>query len=94
MQEFEIGVITLLMPPRYMFLPELLVSERTVKTLQSKANEKLSLSTILENVDLQSKKKVFSCITGKMVLKKHWKSAPEKRMNYRRNLPKKILSSR
>ena len=78
MQDFKIGVITLLMPPRYMFLPELLLSEMKVKTLSSKTNKNTSLSTILENVDLQSKKKVFSRITGKMVIKKHWKSTPEK----------------
>ena len=86
MQEFKIGVITLLMPPRYIFLPEPLLSERKEKTRLSKATINTSLSTILENVDLQSKKKVFSRITGKMVLKKHWKSAPEKRVNYSKNL--------
>jgi len=93
MQEFKIGVITLLMPPRYIFLPEPLLSERKEKTRLSKATINTSLSTILENVDLQSKKKVFSRITGKMVLKKHWKSAPEKRVNYSKNLLKTILFS-
>ena len=48
MQDFKIGVITLLMPPRYMFLPELLLSERKVKTLKLKANKNTILSTGLE----------------------------------------------
>ena len=44
MQEFKIGVITLLMPPRYIFLPEPLLSERKEKTLIKSYNKYISFN--------------------------------------------------